>query len=91
MSTSGEIRAQLQELLPRERDLIYRAENALATGGYRALRDLADELVGVAARQAELRQALSEVKAQEDERDKPARPSSGEVADSIAATWRLLR
>ncbi len=91
VETAEEIRRELQELLSRERDLIYRAENALASGSYGALRDLAGELVGLAARQVELRGGLSEALAREGGRQKREEPASPERRDDFASTWRLLR
>ncbi len=91
VETAEEIRRQLQELLSRERDLIYRAENALASGSYSSLRDLAGELVGLSDRQIELRKELSEAQAREGGRQKREESSPRETRDDFASTWRLLR
>jgi hypothetical protein len=67
-SLAADIRRELQALLSRERELIHRAGDAMAGRAYGALRDLADELVSLAGRQAGLRLALAEAQAQANNR-----------------------
>jgi len=68
-SLTADIRRELQALLSRERELIHRADGAMAGRAYGALRDLADELVSLAGRQAALRLALAEAQAQASRRE----------------------
>ncbi len=88
MSTVSDIQGELRELLSRERELIRRADHAVVTREYRTLRDLAEELMSLAARQSELRLALVEARAQDEahrrESNSPPRP------DDPAATGRRL-
>ena len=58
---AAEIRRELQELGTRERDLLFGVGSAVAGRNYQFLRDLADKLVNVSGRQAELRQAQANV------------------------------
>ncbi len=85
-----ETRHELRAQVARERELINRVGNALAAQDYTTLRDLADELVRVAARQAELRQALAEAQARGRAQAQERKPAERRESD-VEATWRLLR
>jgi hypothetical protein len=90
MATIAELRRELQQILSVERDLIYQAENATASGEYRRLREVADELVKMMERRAELRAALLEAQARERAAQEPEK-SARTASDLSADTWRHLR
>lgn len=88
--TMAEMRRELQQLLSEERDLVDRATTATVGGDYVRLRDLADQLVKVAERRANLRVAVAEARARE-AADQPQGAAQRGSSDQAADTWRRLR
>ncbi len=88
--TTTDVRRELQHLLSEERELVDQAVNATVSGDYVRLRDLADKLVKVVERRAQLRAALVEASARETT-GQPAAPSRRGPLDQTEDTWRRLR
>lgn len=87
--TPADMRREQQRLLSEERELVDQAVNTTIRGDYVTLRDLADRLVKVAERRAQLRAALIEARARETG-GQPQTPERRGSVDQTEDTWRRL-
>ena len=88
--TAADMRREQQHLLSEERELVDQAVNATVRGDYESLRDLADKLVTVAARRAQIRAAIVEARTR-GAAGQPQGPASRGPLDQTEDTWRRLR